>query len=54
MNGTTVGVMVVDSKTGMLISSVIDLEMALDIDQGGVKIPATMISTSETVVEKIK
>ena len=52
LNGTTVGEMIVDTKTGMLISSVIDLELAMDLDQGGVKIPATIISTSETNVTK--
>jgi len=53
LNGTTVGEMIVDTKTGMLISSVIDLELAMDLDQGGVKIPATIISTSETNVTKV-
>ena len=52
LNGTTVGEMIVDTKTGMLISSVIDLEMAMDLEQGGAKIPATIISTSETNVTK--
>lgn len=54
LNGTTVGEMIVDRKTGILISSIIDLEMAMDIDQGGVKIPATIMSTSETNVKKHK
>lgn len=52
MEGTTVGEMTVDRKTGMLISSVIDLELAMELDQGGVKIPATIMSTSETKVTK--
>ncbi len=52
LNGTTVGEMIVDTKTGMLINSVIDLELAMDLEQGGVKIPATIISTSETNVTK--
>ena len=52
LNGTTVGEMIVDTKTGMLINSVIDLELAMDLDQGGVKIPATIVSTSETNVTK--
>ena len=52
LNGTTVGEMIVDTKTGMLINSIIDLELAMDLDQGGVKIPANIISTSETNVTK--
>lgn len=52
MDGTTVGEMIIDRKTGMLISSTIDSDMTLDIDQGGVKIPATIMTTSETNVEK--
>lgn len=54
LSGATVGEMVVDVKTGMLITSTIDLEMDMDIDQGGAKIPASMISTSITNVTKIE
>ncbi len=52
MDGTTVGEMIINVKTGMLISSTVDLEMAMDIEQGGVKFPATMMSTSVTKVVK--
>jgi len=52
LDGTTVGEMVVDKKTGMLISSVIDLEMAMDIEQGGMTLPATIMTTSTTNVNK--
>ncbi len=53
MDGITVGEMIVNVKTGMLISSTIDLEMTMDIEQGGVKFPATMMSTSVTNVTKV-
>ncbi len=52
--GTSVGEMIVDRKTGMLVSSVIDQELALELEQGGGKIPATIASTSETNVTKVK
>jgi hypothetical protein len=54
MDGTTSGEMIVDVKSGMLISSTIDTEMAMDIEQGELKFPAVMMSTSETHVEKVK
>ncbi|HJN06543.1 MAG TPA: DUF6263 family protein [Bacteroidales bacterium] len=52
LSGTTTGEMIVDRKTGMLIQSTIDTEIALDLERGDVKIPATMMSTSETNVKK--
>jgi len=54
LEGTTEGKMIVDNKTGMLISSVIDLEMVMDIEQGGVKFPASMMSTSTTNVIEVE
>jgi hypothetical protein len=54
LTGTTTGSMTVDRKTGMLISSTIDLDMSLDIDQGGVTIPATIMGTTNTTVSKVK
>lgn len=45
--------MIVDRKTGMLIQSVIDLEIEMDIGNGDVKIPALMMSTSVTNVKKV-
>lgn len=53
LSGTTSGVMIVDRKTGMLIQSVLDSEIAMDLEKGGNKIPATMMSTSETNVKKL-
>jgi len=53
MEGTTSGEMVVNTKTGMLISSIIDLEMEMDIEQGGTTFPASLMSTSKTNVNKI-
>ncbi len=53
LNGTTVGEMIVDRSTGMLITSTIDMEIAMDIDQAGVKIPATILTTSITNTSKL-
>jgi len=53
MEGSTVGEMIVNVKTGMLINSTIDMEMEMDIEQGGVKFPASMMSTSVTKVDKV-
>jgi uncharacterized protein DUF6263 len=53
LNGTTVGEMIVDRSTGMLITSTIDMEIAVDIEQGGVKIPATILTTSVTNAKKL-
>ena len=54
LNGNTAGTMKVDRKTGMLISSTIDLDMSLELDQGGTKIPATIMGTTITTVSKVK
>ena len=54
MNGTTEGEMIVNVKTGILISSKIDLDMTMDIEQNGTKFPATLLSTSTTTVKKVK
>ena len=53
LNGTTVGEMIVDKKTGMLITSTIDLEMEMEMEQAGVKIPASFMTTSITTAKKI-
>lgn len=53
LSGITVGTLTVDRKTGMLITSLIDLEMAMDLEKGGAKIPATMMSSYETNVRKV-
>ncbi len=54
LEGTTVGEMTVNVKTGMLITSTLDIELALDVEQQGVKIPANIISTTTTTATKIK
>ncbi len=54
LNGTTVGEMIIDRASGMLISSTIDLEMDMEMDKGGVKIPATIMTSSVTNATKIK
>ncbi len=48
LEGTTVGEMTVDAKTGMLITSKVDLELAVDLEQQGMSIPADILSTSVT------
>ncbi len=53
LNGTTVGEMTVDRATGMLVTSSIDIELALEIDQQGVKIPANIMSTTVTNAVKV-
>ncbi len=53
LEGATVGEMTVDVKTGMLITSTLDIELALDIEQRGVKIPANIVSTTTTTATKI-
>ena len=52
LNGTTVGEMVVDAKTGMLISSKMDIELAVELEQQGMKIPASILSTTVTTCVK--
>lgn len=47
LNGTMKGEMVVDVKTGWLIKSTMDQEIEMDIEQNGMKFPAT---TSGTIV----
>jgi len=53
LDGNTAGTMIVDRKTGMLISSTIDLDMTMNLDQAGVLIPATIMGTTETKVRKV-
>lgn len=52
LSGTTSGKMIVDRASGMLIQSTIESEVEMDLDKGGKKIPATMMSTSVTNVKK--
>lgn len=54
MEGKTEGEMIVDRKTGMQISSTFDIDMSLEIEQQGMKIPATIMGTSTTTVSKVK
>ncbi|NQU32927.1 MAG: hypothetical protein HQ521_06805 [Bacteroidetes bacterium] len=53
LNGTTVGKMTVDRATGMLISSTIDLEMAMEMEKDGMKIPTDILTTSVTSAKKV-
>jgi len=53
MKGTQTGEMIVNTQTGWLISSTIDQELTLDIEQGGQKFPATISGTTvSTSVKK--
>ncbi|MBC8320628.1 MAG: hypothetical protein H8E34_07890 [Bacteroidetes bacterium] len=54
LNGTTSGEMIVDRKTGILISSSIDMEIDMEMEEGGNKIPATIMSTAVTTVKKVE
>ena len=53
LSGTTVGEMIVDRATGMLITSTLDLEMEMEMDQRGVKIPASIMTSTITNATKI-
>lgn len=53
MNGTMKGEMIVDVKTGWLIESTVDQELELDIEQNGMKFPATISGTTVTTSSKI-
>ena len=53
LSGTTVGEMTVDRATGMLISSTIDLEMAMEMEKDGMKIPTDIMTTSVTSAKKV-
>lgn len=46
LQGTQSGEMIVNTQTGWLISSSIDQELTLDIEQGGQKFPATISGTT--------
>lgn len=54
MDGKTEGEMIVNRKTGMQISSTFDVDMSLEMEQQGMKIPATIMGTSTTTVNKVK
>jgi len=53
LEGSTVGEMTIDVKTGMLITSTMDIELAIDLEQQGMKVPANIMSTTVTTAEKI-
>jgi len=53
LEGTTVGEMTINVKTGMLITSTMDIELAVDLEQQGMKVPANIMSTTVTTAEKI-
>ncbi len=53
LEGTQTGEMIVNTQTGWLISSTIDQELTLDIEQAGQKFPATISGTTiSTSVKK--
>ncbi len=52
MDGESTGEMKVNAKTGMLISSTSDIDMKMDLEQQGMKIPATVMGTTTTKVEE--
>jgi len=52
MDGTMKGEMVVDVKTGWLIKSTMDQEISMDIEQNGMKFPATINGTTVTTSTK--
>jgi len=52
MDGTMKGEMVVDVKTGWLIKSTMDQEIEMDIEQNGMKFPATINGTTVTTSTK--
>jgi len=54
MDGTQKGEMTVDTETGWLIESKIDQEIKMDIEQNGIKVPATISGTTTTVSTKVK
>jgi len=45
MDGTIIGEILVDPKTGWTTESNMDMEMELEVDQGGVKFPASISGT---------
>lgn len=52
MDGTMSGEMLVDAKTGWLIESTLDQEIELDIEQNGMRFPASISGTITTTSEK--
>ena len=54
MDGNQKGEMTVDTETGWLIESKIDQEIKMDIEQNGMKVPATISGTTTTVSTKVK
>lgn len=53
LNGTQKGEMIVDIKTGWLIESKIDQEIKMNIEQNGMKIPATISGTITAKSKKL-
>lgn len=52
MDGTMTGEMIVDVKTGWLIKSTMDQEIEMEVEQNGMKFPATISGTTITTSEK--
>jgi hypothetical protein len=53
VNGTQTGKMIVNKKTGWILHSEIDQELKIDIDQGGMTIPAEISGSTEINSKKI-
>ncbi len=53
VNGTQTGKMIVNKKTGWILHSEIDQELKIDIDQGGMTIPAEVSGSTEINSKKI-
>ena len=54
LNGTMKGEMTVNRKTGMVIESSIQLDMTMEIEQNGMKFPATVSSFVDTDIKELK
>lgn len=54
MNGSIIGEITVNPKTGWTTSSNMDMEVELEIDQNGMKFPATISGTIEVESSKMK
>ncbi len=54
LDGTMTGEMTIDRKTGMVKVSSLQLDMTMDVEQNGMKFPATATSFVDTKIEKVK
>lgn len=54
LNGTMKGEMTVDRKTGMVITSSLQMDMTMEMEQNGMKFPATVNSFVDTTIKEEK